>query len=117
MTCSGSISYIKTPLLHLCHPDFDTEVKKLNLYSSQDAEIIFNNNCGGFLRRKISAITLFHLVIQPFLYWGYRFFYKQGWRDGIRGYCVDVSMAFYVFFESIKVWEIEEKHKKIDKAF
>lgn len=108
ITFQGKAGFIQNPLLHYSHPSLEIELKKFNLYSSQDAQIISTKKEGGLLKRKINKVNLFHLIIQPFFYFIYLLFYRKGYKDGIHGVIVDSMMAFYLFFETAKVWELEE---------
>ena len=107
----GKVGKIKNALLHYSHPSLELEVKKLNKYSSQDAKLMYEQKRGGQLKREIKRVSLYHLLIQPFMYFVYLFFYRGGYRDGIHGCIVDTMMAFSIFFEAAKVWEFEEREK------
>lgn len=107
----GKAGKIKNALLHYSHPSLELEVKKLNKYSSQDAKLMFEKKKGGQLKREIRNVNLYHLLVQPFIYFVYLFFYRGGYKDGIHGCIVGTMMAFSIFSESVKVWELEQRQK------
>ncbi len=108
ITFQGKAGYVQNPLLHYSHPTLEIEVKKLNFYSSQDAELVYKKKQGGQLKRNIRKVNLYHLIIQPFSYFLYLFFYRKGYKDGIHGIIVDFIMGFFIFLEAVKVLELEE---------
>lgn len=108
ITFHGKIGFIQNPLLHYSHPTLEMQIKKMNVYSSQDAQLLFEWKKGGILKRKIKMVTLYSLIIQPILYFLYLFLCRKGYKDGIHGVIVDWNMAFYVFLETVKVWELKE---------
>lgn len=111
ITFQGKAGFMQNPLLHYSHPTLDVQIKKTNLYTTQDAEIIYGKKRGGLLSRKIEKVTLPLLIIVPVLYFFYLFFYKKGYKDKIHGFIVDILLAFYVFIEAAKVWELQEKRR------
>ena len=106
---TGKAGFIKEPLLHYSHPLLEMEVRKLNLYSSQDAEQLYTGQKGGLLKRKIKKVGIYSVLIQPMLYFIYLFFYRRGYKDKVHGFIVDCNMAFYVFLEAAKVLEAQQK--------
>jgi glycosyltransferase involved in cell wall biosynthesis len=107
LTFTGKVGKIENPLLHYSHPSLELEIKKINLYSSQDAQILARGELGGLLKRKIKRVGLSSLFMLPICYFFYLFIYRNGYRDGIHGFIVDMNMAFYIFLEGAKAWELE----------
>jgi glycosyltransferase involved in cell wall biosynthesis len=52
--------------------------------------------------------TLFHLIFHPAFSFVKKLFLKQGFRDGIPGFIIAVSSAYYVFLKYAKLWEIKK---------
>ena len=107
----GKIGRIENPILHYGYPDIQTFVKKANLYTSNDAKIIFEHKKGGWLNKKIKKITLVHLIVEPILYFFFFFLFKKNYKDGMHGLLISILMAWYLFIERAKVWELEFKNR------
>lgn len=105
----GRIGTLKHCLLHYAHPDIKTFLKKMNLYTSQDAEEIVKKGKGGLLNKKMKRIGVYNLMIEPFLYMNYLYFRKKYFKDGKFGLIISILMGFYLFIERVKV--IEKKIK------
>jgi glycosyltransferase involved in cell wall biosynthesis len=110
LTFHGKVGNITNPLLHYSHPLLETEVRKINLYSSQDAERMFQQKKGGILNRMIKKPTLYRLIMQPLVYFFYLFVYMKGYKDGIHGFIVSTMMSFYVSLETMKVFEYSTRN-------
>ena len=111
---SGQVGEIDYPLLHYAHPDIETFINKINLYSSQDALHIFKEKKGGWLNRPIQKINFYNLFIEPVLLFFYVFLLRKSFRDGMRGFIISVLLMFYLFLERAKVWELKYKNKKLN---
>ncbi len=48
-----------------------------------------------------------HLLFRPVLAFGYRYVYRQGFRDGAEGFFMGVVWAMYVFITYCKLWRLE----------
>ena len=106
----GKIGTLRNCLLHYAHPDIETFVKKMNLYTSQDAKKIVENKKGGLLNKRITKVGIYNLLIEPVLYANYLYFKKKYYKDGKYGLIISVLMAFYLFLERAKI--LEKKKKK-----
>jgi len=113
---SGKIGKINSPLLHLSMPDLQTYIRKINLYSSQDAKYIFEHKRGGLLNRKIKKINFYNLFFEPALLFVYVYVLKGSFKDGRRGLILSAMMMFYLFLERAKVWELTIGANKIGKS-
>lgn len=105
----GKIGRLKNNLLHYAHPDIETFVRKMNLYTTQDAKKIIANGKGGLLNKKIKKIGLYLLLIEPFLYTNYLLFKKKYYKDGKHGLIISMLMGVYLFLERAKI--VEEQRK------
>jgi hypothetical protein len=100
---------IRNPLYHYAHPDIKTFIRKINLYSSQDAQCIFREKRGGLFNKKITRINFRNLIIEPFLFFLFIYFYHKSFKDRLKGFIVSVLMMFYLFLERLKVWELSNR--------
>jgi len=107
----GKIGRLKNHFLHYAHLNIETFVRKMNLYTSQDAKKIAENGKGGLLNKKIRKIGLYNLLIEPVLYGNYLYFNKKYYKDGKYGLIISVLMGFYLFLERAKT--LEEQNKKL----
>ncbi|PIN86233.1 hypothetical protein COV19_05485 [Candidatus Woesearchaeota archaeon CG10_big_fil_rev_8_21_14_0_10_44_13] len=105
----GRIGSINSPLLHYAHPDISTQVKKSNLYSSQDAEMIFRTGKGGLLNKRIRKINIYTLLIEPVMFTFYMYFFNRLYKEGLRGVILSILMGNYLFMERAKVLELQFK--------
>lgn len=103
----GNTGVIKNHLLHYAHPDIETFVRKMNLYTSQDAKKIVATGRGGLLNKKIKRVGIYNLVIEPLFYMNYLYFIKRYYKDGRHGLLISLLMGYYLFLERAKVFEIK----------
>ena len=109
---NGKIGKLHNHLLHHAHPNIETFVRKMNLYTSQDARKIVENGKGGLLNKKIRKVGLYNLLIEPFLYGNYLYFNKKYHKDGKYGLLISALMTFYLFLERAKTLEEQNKTKQ-----
>ena len=102
----GAVGLLNTPLLHYSHPTLTHFIKKMNLYTSQDAEKIMITGKGGLLNKRMKRIGIYNLIIEPFLYANYLFFVKKYSFDGMYGVVLSAVMGFYLFIERAKTLEL-----------
>lgn len=105
----GKIGRIKNVLLHYAHPDIETFVRKVNLYTSRDAKKIIENGHGGLLNKKLKKINILDLVLRPLVYASYLYFIKKYYKDGIYGLIISMLMGQYLFLENAKIMELQKK--------
>jgi glycosyltransferase involved in cell wall biosynthesis len=91
---------------HLIHHDFtglDGYLVKFTRYMRYEVDqLVKEGRC--FRLREITLRPLY------MFFWSY--FYKQGFRDGIRGFLLSVLKAHYNFVMYMKLWEYEQTQKK-----
>ena len=79
-------------LIHLSHPTIDDFVRKINLYSTREARILFDKNPN---RSELNLLTM--IVFAPIKEFFYKYFIWQLFKEGIHGYIVSVLFAHYHF--------------------
>lgn len=99
-------------IYHFNYLDSTHFVEKMNRYTSVEAQQFFDNG-GAF-----SYYKLFRAALSEF-YW--RFFRREGYKGGVRGFSLCLMMAFYRALSYIKLWEkhefrdrpVSERYKKL----
>jgi glycosyltransferase involved in cell wall biosynthesis len=105
---------LKGHLIHLSHPTIEDFVRKINLYSTREALILFGKN------PDLSELILFlRLVFSPVKEFIYKYFVWQLYKEGIHGYIASVIYAFYYFLINAKYFRFvyRKKHLKEIEAF
>ena len=93
----GEIGYFKNPILHFSHLKISNFIKKLDQYTSIEAEELYKE---GY------KPNLFRLIFWPFIVFVYKYIYKLGFLDGIHGIVLSTSLAYYHFAKYAKTWEL-----------
>lgn len=52
------------------------------------------------------------ITLRPLYMFCWSYFYKQGFRDGIRGFLLSVLHAYYNFIMYMKLWELQRSKEK-----
>lgn len=105
----GKIGKIKTSLLHYAHPNIETFIRKMNLYTSQDAQKINETGKGGLLNKRLQTVTVYDVLFEPFLYALYLYTVKKYYKDGIYGLILSILNGYYLFVERAKVVELQNR--------
>lgn len=96
----GKIGYLKNPILHYSHLKISDFLKKLNRYTSIEAQELYN---AGY------KPNLLRLIFWPVIVFVYKYVCKLGFLDGIHGLVLAVSLAYYHFMRYAKLWEKSQK--------
>lgn len=115
----GKVGYLEGELLHYAYPTLDSWVEKHNRYSNWEASLIADgapafpearrlaaSPFGNPLERKrwLKHAAAF-LPFRPSLRFLYHYVWKQGFRDGYRGYVFCRLLAWYEFVSQAKARE------------
>lgn len=92
----GKVGEIKNAKIHHSHKNVHEFIKMLNTYTDLEADAIVRRGA------KFSYFNLFYYPARSFIG---RYFLKQGFRDGWRGFVLSYLRAMYQFTTWIKVWE------------
>ncbi len=109
LNIKGKIGTLHQNLLHYAHPDINTFVRKMNLYTTQDAKKIIEDGKGGLLNKDLKTVKAYALCIEPLAYAGYLYFIKKYYKDGLYGSIFSILMGFYLFLERAKVIELRNR--------
>lgn len=98
---TGKLGKFKEPFIHLWDDSIKDFIRKINLYSTQDARCL--------------DVGLYDLLIKPFLIFLWIFLFKKGYKDGKRGLILSLLLGSYFFLKKAKSWE--NYFKKCTKDF
>ncbi|MGH9362412.1 MAG: glycosyltransferase family 2 protein [Thermoanaerobaculia bacterium] len=101
----GEIGRLEHLVVHFNHPRIDDFLRKMDLYTSQDAALTARHGRGGLRGRPARLPTRWSLVREPLgVFWN-RYVRHRGFLDGAHGLVAAGLMAAYQFVESAKLWE------------
>jgi len=103
----GRIGALRGLVVHLNHPRIADFVRKMDLYTSQDAALMLRHGRGGLRNRPLAPLTRLRLLCDPLgVFWN-RYVRHLGFLDGAHGLVAAGLMAAYQFVESAKLWEAQ----------
>lgn len=102
---TGEIMTLSSHILHYGMPNLSKQIKNLDRYTRYEADE---------LKKKGKQFSCFRWLVFPWLVFGYRYLWQQGFRDGWRGFFLAAYAAFYYFISHSKLKELEEL--KLDKS-
>ncbi len=101
----GRIEPLKNLVVHFNHPRITDFVRKMDLYTSQDAALMVRHGRGGLRNRPVKPPGYWSLVRGPLgVFWN-RYVRHCGFLDGAAGLIAAGLMASYQFVETAKLWE------------
>lgn len=113
----GRAGFLQHDMLHYAYPTIGEWVEKHNRYSSWEAHVIDSLHTGedrlkptpfgGPLERKrwLKRLAM-RLPGRPFVRFLYHYVFRQGFRDGRRGFVFCCLMGFYEFLSTAKALEL-----------
>lgn len=99
----GKIERLSGDLLHYTYDNLQSQVNTLNSFSSIAAEM---------MHKKGKKFGRLHLFLNPAARFFKFFLSKRGFREGLAGFIVAVTEAYFVFLKYAKLWEIELREKR-----
>lgn len=99
---NGNVGYLRNDLLHYTHSTISATLKKINEYSTLEAE------------EKVDRIKAngFHLVFVPLAEFIKFFILKKGFLDGVYGLMVSVIHAMTKSQTYLKIWEQQHQRRE-----
>ncbi|MDO8446302.1 MAG: glycosyltransferase family 2 protein [Deltaproteobacteria bacterium] len=94
---NDSTEYLDGDLIHCSYKDISHHVNTINNFTSIGAE--------EYLKLGKRA-SLWDMVSRPIGTFLKKYLLKQGFRDGLPGFIIAVSSAYYVFLKYAKLWEL-----------
>lgn len=91
---------IEEPIYHYSWKDFNDLAFKFNKLSTNSATAVFNSD---ICPKKVSVIKI---IMHSFIRFFKFYIVKRGYREGLVGFIVAVSEAYYTFMKYAKIWEL-----------
>ena len=105
----GPVGALQNLVVHLNHPRISDFLRKMDLYTTQDAELMARTGHGGLRNRPAPTPTRWTLFRGPLgVFWN-RYIRHRGFLDGVHGLVAAGLMAAYQFVESAKLWEARNR--------
>jgi glycosyltransferase involved in cell wall biosynthesis len=118
----GRAEYLAAPMEHYAYPDISTFVEKHNRYSTWEArvgETFYGDSSEGTLvarpfgtpleRKRWLKQCFRRAPFRPTLRFLYHYVWRQGFRDGYRGWILCRLLARYEFLCIAKEWELRRQ--------
>ena len=93
----GTVGYLKSPLMHYSTETLKDYIRKLNQYTTLEAEERY--------QQKI-PFRLINLIFRGLARFVQRYFFQQAYRDGRAGFIFSFLSGFYEFICWVKLWEL-----------
>lgn len=100
---NGTLERLKGDLLHYSYKDISHHVNTMNSFTTTSAmEHLKLGRRAGLL----------DLLFRPAGMFIKKYILKQGFRDGLPGFIIAVSSAYYVFLKYAKLWELSNINRR-----
>ena len=94
----GTIETLRHHLLHYGMPHISKQLRNLDRYTRYEADE---------MRKLGKRFRWYHLLLRPWAAFFYRYLWRQGFREGYRGFILAAYLAMYDFLAHAKLWELE----------
>ncbi|NUO08374.1 MAG: glycosyltransferase family 2 protein [Candidatus Brocadia sp.] len=98
----GKTRYLKHDLYHFNYKNFSHQLRTIDNYSTVFANVMTGRGRG---------FSLFQLIFRPLFKFIRGYFLRKGFLDGLPGFVIAVSSAFYLFVKYVKLWERAQDNK------
>jgi glycosyltransferase involved in cell wall biosynthesis len=118
----GRVDYLSAPMEHYAYPDIATFVEKHNRYSTWEAQVsetFYRTSSDGTLvarpfgtpleRKRWLKLCFRRAPFRPTLRFLYHYVWRQGFRDGYRGWILCRLLGRYEFLCVAKEWELRKR--------
>jgi glycosyltransferase involved in cell wall biosynthesis len=106
MVVDGRIKRLSGPVFHYTYTDIANQLTTLNRFSSITANTQHEEG-----RR----FRMVNLILRPMWRFFRGYMLRQGFRDGLPGLIVAITISYGVFAKYAKLWEIERKPAAVPK--
>jgi glycosyltransferase involved in cell wall biosynthesis len=96
---SGSVGRLAECVLHYSHRRVRDWVAKMERYTTMEAQALHDAG------RRASWATI---LLEPVLYFGYKYLVQQGWRDGLHGLALASLLGCYRMIRNLKLWDLQQ---------
>lgn len=97
VVCTGKVGQLNNSKEHYSHDTINEFIKSNNFYSTLEAKS---------LHKKGVRFSFFKMIWQAGFEFFIRYFYKMGFLDGWRGFCLSYLMGIYKLMVWIKLWSL-----------
>jgi glycosyltransferase involved in cell wall biosynthesis len=97
----GEYGYLKNPMIHFTHQNIQDIIKKINEYSSLQAEE----------KAEKKKVYWFNIILNPMFAFFQFYILRGGFLEGMHGFLVSVIHALTKTLTYVKIWEIQYKEK------
>jgi hypothetical protein len=87
---------MKHDIYHFNYKNFSHQLRTIDNYSNIFADVMVERG---------KDFSLFQLIFRPLFKFIKGYFLKKGFLDGLPGFIIAVSSAFYLFVKYVKLWE------------
>ncbi|MDT8317986.1 MAG: glycosyltransferase family 2 protein [bacterium] len=94
----GKLAYLKGDIHHYTYRNIEDHINTMNRFTTVAA---------GEYAKKGKTAGLLNIVLRPPSTFFKKFILNQGFRDGLPGFVIAFSSAYYVFLKYIKLWELK----------
>lgn len=106
----GKIGYLKHPILHYSYQSISEYIKKLNFYTSFEANYQIKNKSKDIVLSKKEILRWYYwkyIPLKPFIRFLIKYFLQRGFLDGRWGFHYSVLSAYSDYLVNIKIKEIK----------
>lgn len=96
MIVSGKTRYMKHDIYHFNYKNFSHQLRTIDNYSNVFADVMVEQG---------KSFSLFQLIFRPLYKFIKVYMIKRGFLDGLPGFIIATSSAFYIFVKYVKLWE------------
>ena len=120
----GRTEYLAAPMEHYAYPDIATFVDKHNRYSTWEAQVsetFYRSSIDGTLaarlfgspleRKRWLKLGFRRAPFRPAIRFLYHYLWRQGFRDGYRGWVLCLLLAHYEFLCDVKQRELRRQQR------
>lgn len=94
----GKLAYLNGDIYHYTYKNIEDHINTMNRFTTVAA---------GEYAKKDKSSGLLNIVLRPPFTFFKKYILKQGFRDGLPGFIIAFSSAYYVFLKYIKLWELK----------
>ena len=102
----SNIVTLRGHLIHFSHPNISEFLRKIDLYSTREANILFKSIPNQ--KEPVIVLKMFTAPIKEFIY---KYFIWKFYREGVHGFIASVIYAFYHFLIYAKYYYLYYKNK------
>jgi len=104
LVADGPVRYLKTPLLHYAHRTISDFVRKMDRYTTMEAESWYAAGVRP---------SLWRMILYPPGLFLYEYIWRHGALDGVHGLVLASLMAYYTFLKRAKLWELYNQERRL----